>query len=338
LNSHHVDSLSPKHAILEILPQVDPKNMAKILRYTKDKTPQHNIKYRSFTFSRFTLDDSHYPRAKIISEIFKQLKALTSLNINLNWLSFSHRGIQRLTESLKHNKNISFLHLQISRAQFKMDPFSLCQALENSLSNLPKMRIKLSFSVRGYESEECLLSLLDNLREIRAFTSVDLTFTYFNDASKLQAFTTLLAKCKYLCDISLHFKDCTLQTRTGSQNLLGDFNFKGIRSLKNLKILFEGCNRIRYPGLCLLASAIKEITKRSRIEIIFKKCTNTISVIDWWLFRRSIKNIDNSNKRIEIKFSGPKNRCPLFVILIFVLFVITLFLLPFIPVIVFSTK
>jgi len=332
INSHqHVDPIGTEHAILEILPQVDPKNMARILRYTKDKTPQHNIKNRSRTFSQFTLDDSHYPRSKTISKIFKHLKALTTLNINLNWLSFSHRGIQRLTESLKHNKNISLLHLHISRAQFQMDPFSLCQTLENSLSNLPKMRIKLSFSVRGYESEECLLSLLNNLREIRAFNSVELTFTYFHDASKLQAFTTLLAKCKYLCDISLDFKNCTLQTRTGSQNLLGDF--KEIKSLKNLKILFDSCNTISYLELCLLVSAIKEIVQRSKIEITFNKCANTISVVDWWLFQRLIQNIDNSQKRIKIKFIGRKNRCPLFFIIIFLLFAVILSLLPFIPLI-----
>jgi len=325
----NVDSISPQHAILEILPQV---KMDKILQYKKDKTLQQDIKNKSCISHQFSIDHLNHPCIQNLTNIFKQLKPLKYLNMNLSYLLYSHEGMQRLTESLKHNKNLSLLHLHASMTLFPISPFSLCQALNNSLADLPKLQIRLSFSVSRSDGDDYLISLLRSLSKIRSFTSIDLAFSNYSDRAKLQTLIALLMECNYLCNISLAFKSCAFQP-----DLFGDL--KEIKSLKNFKILFENC-RVSSPRLRLLASVVKKLARKSNIQITFKNCDDSLSVVDWWLFRRSLKNGKNYQK-IEVKFIGGKGVSTLIARVICILLLIGLIgllLTPFIFLLAFISK
>jgi len=301
-----MNSIYPEHTILDLSRQTKTNKISKILLFISEKSPQHNLKYKFRTFQKVSLNhSSNLPLHKTITS-FKQLKTLKSVDIDLNWLFTSHQGIYILQESLKHNKNLSFLHFHPSKLPFKMDAASLRKTLKKRIATFRHMRIKLSFSASNHETEDLLTPLLKNLGKIRGLTSADLTFSDDYESLQIQKFLALLKKSKSLSNLSLNFRFCAFHEPKDWKNFFE--SLKEIKSLRNSNLFFDYCRYLSSPGLRLIASTVNEITEKSNIQIVFHHCVNTISRVDWWLFSWSIKK-GNRSYQAETKFIGKNEKC-----------------------------
>jgi len=330
---HPRNSIFSEHVALDIKPTRSIKTQPKITKFfpsTQEKTLFQNIKERSKTLSKSSLKfTNQYSKNFLIEKTttnFKRLKTLTRLDIDLSWISFCHKGIRRLIESLKHHKNLKLLHFYTSKSltnYLHSNILSLCKAL-NTIQGLPKLEIKLSFSASTFDSNADLATLLECFSKIRCFTSTCLTFSSFDDLSEIQKFIAILKKCNSLSKLNLGLKYCTLSPPEKFQSLVE--GLKEIKPLKELRMTLDDCRKVSNSGLSLLTPTLKEIAKDMELQIIFKDCSNTISIVDWWLWKYSLRN-----NKISTKFTGKTGKYPKGVWFIVCLVLLGVVLFPFLP-------
>jgi len=230
--------------------------MAPILYSSSKKSINHLtnqiIQKRDLTLQTLSLpkyDDSSgdlktIPLKTIFANL-KELRSLRSLAIDLSLFPDPHKSINEFLESLKYLKNLSLLHLHFSQSENTSFPQrevssasqklrALSKALRK-ISGLPKLKIKLTFSLVQTRSEEFLMSL-KKFSKLESFISVDITL---NEYDFLGIKETILSfkKSKSLSQISLTLDECIphpQDPQTGFHEL--KTSFKEIKSLKDLRI------------------------------------------------------------------------------------------------------
>jgi len=230
---------------------------------------------------------------------------------------------------LKHLKNLSLLHLHFSQSENTSWPqravFSAGQKLRafskalKKIPGLPKMKIKLSFSLVNAISDEFLMSLR-SLSQLENFTSVDIMLNLYRFSSVKE---TLLAfkKSKSLSQLSITLDECIPNPQDpwiGFKEL--QKSFKEIKSLKNLRIDLKTDCGITSSNFKGLVPIFKEIAEFVNLEMIFGTSNLSLNLA----FVKEIPNLRHRSSKINAQFPGLLRAvclqlCALFVV-IFMMF------------------
>ncbi len=323
----------PNHITLNISPETNPSSKpSKILRFSRDRTINQALKERSRTFHQLSLNyaslDAYYVQAERVIINLKQLKSLAYLNIDLRWLTNIYKDTPRLFESLKHLKNLKVLHFHASEIYTVVHSPSLPSLCENirKLNTLLRCEIKLSLSIFKYVIPEQLKKLLESFSKLKRLSSVQITFFNY-DLPHIQQAIITFKNSKSLHNLSLLIDQCELGPPNQLQDLLGTFT--SMKSLKDSKFGLKKCDDVTYLRLKELLPILKEVTRVINFELAFEKCTQSITLLEQWKFKRAVKNI-KSSKKIQANFvSEKKKKVTLATALCFGVPLIFLLLLPF---------
>lgn len=325
--------IKPEHLIIDIHPESKP--LKKIFSFPSYKSINQIIKegprvLQSLSLNNLTQNPLDFQLSSFISKL-KKIKFLKQVNIDLEWLSYiHHKDAYHLFAALKHLKNPPKLHFHVNKSHvifLRSKMLSLCETIK-TLKSLPKMQIEISLKIFGLGRNENFKRLLETFSQLKGFISADLNFLYFTDISEIQDLVTPLKNSKSLSKINVALELCTLDPPIKLQNLFE--RIKEIKALRNSRVEIKKSHTITYSGLQGILSPVKEISKRSHLEIIFDDCVNEITVFDWWSFARALKKMSDSHT-VSAKFIGNKGRIPAFLTCLLLFFVAGfVFLLPII--------
>ncbi len=225
--------IHPDHLILNIKSPSQPSQITRILPFKTEKRMNHIIKEKSRTFHNFSLKESPHPSSlsscRLISN-FKQLKALTCLNIDLIWLFYTQKSIIHLLfESLKHLKDLRQIHFHTDKlytAFLGRNLKPLCQAI-SEIDSFPRLKVTLSLSISNFVRKEQLSTLLNGFTKLRCLGSIHLTFSHYDDISRIQQYITLLKTSKSLSQLNLTLDTCRFDDMERLQSLLWSLTPKG---------------------------------------------------------------------------------------------------------------
>jgi len=210
---------------------------------------------------------------------------------------------------LKYFKNLSLLHLHFSQsenASFPQREISLAsqklRALSKNLrkiSGLPKMKIKLSFSLVQTRNEEFLMSL-KRFSKLESFTSVDMALNEY-DFSGIKETILSFKKSKSLSQISMTLDECIphpQDPQTGFHEL--KTGFKEIKSLKDLRIDLQTDCGITSSNFKELVPIFKEIGEFVNLKMIFVTSSLSLNLA----FVKEMPSLRRKSSKINAKFPG----------------------------------
>jgi len=270
------------------------------------------VKKRSQTLQTLSLsiDDSsedpqNIPTKKIIANL-KHLKSLRYLKIDLHWLPDHHQSLRQFLESLKHLKNLSLLRFDFDQLKTSSFPqrvvYSTGQKLQalskglKKISGLPKMKIKLSFSLLRVRNDEFLMSLR-SFSQLESFASADITLHLYH-FWRIQETILALKKSKSLSQLSLTLDDCIPDSQTGFKEL--QTAFKEIKPLKNLRIDLKTDCGITSSNLKELVPIFREIAQSVHLEMIFATSNFSLNLA----FLKEMPNLRDRSLAIHAQFPG----------------------------------
>jgi len=296
----YIKPSSSYHTILHIKSLSKPKKkMNKLLQYLPPKQKTTNQFCKDKSRIRHTLTLTGPFDTKKLLPTLRHLKSLKCLNIDLDWLPETHQSMFRFFGSLNHLKNlkmINFYSITGSVMFINEKVKILRKAIRKEIRGFYHLEVKLTLSTYALIRNEDGFKLLRVFCQLENLTSVDLTFLFDRDLSRVQDLLRTLKDCEALTKISLTLDTCgqifPLAQFNNPLLILGD-----IKSLKNAKICFRKCSHLGPKGLDAFLPILKQIVKSVDVSIVFDACfLHDLYLYHWckfvwstWKFRASHK-------------------------------------------------
>jgi len=282
------------------------KKTPKILRFAKEKTLNKSFKENPKTLCSLSLKPeslflSSFDISRFVKNL-KQLKNLTYLNIDMDWLPDTYNKLKQFFSSFHFLKNLKVIYFYTSSVSvsFLDEKLGALRQIIRDLPSLDKVQIKLSFSV-STSTADYGRKMLRTFVQFEKLTSVNLNMIMFRNLRNIQEFMNILKNCDSLNHLSLTFDVCTFRPINSFLAFLRTLN--KIKSLNDLKIHLKKCDNITGQGFKELVPILKELAQEINLEMIFDNCLDKIKVFEWWSFAWSVRKLKSLHK-IRVKFIG----------------------------------
>ena len=246
-------------------------------------------------------------------------KPLPRLEIHIGLLDVNENSIIRFLQHAKYFSEIRF-YAELISGYFPGELNLHVSRVLRSIHALPRLKLKLSlllYKDKLNKHNEDLHEIVTTFNKHRCFTSAHFSFTFGCEFLKRQELISILKHSKSLSKLSLNLSR-DIFSATGWQPLRrllfpGDLDpqlhdvfraLKEIRTLKNCRLCFQSC-LLTSVELNDFIPALKDAAQSFNLEFIIDG-TSEVSMLGWWQFKRSIRNLSHSHT-ISAKHTGKLN-------------------------------